>query len=85
MKISYKATFIRQYNKLDEDLREEILEKIELFKNKENHVSLKVHKLHGRFKENFSFSVNYKFRIVFIWEESDSVVLLSVGDHDIYK
>ena len=66
MKISYKATFVRQYNKLDESLQEEVLEKIELFKNKENHTSLKVHKLHGRLKENFSFSVNYKFRIVFI-------------------
>jgi len=85
MKISYKATFVRQYNKLDESLQEEVLEKIELFKSKENHTSLKVHKLHGRLKENFSFSVNYKFRIVFIFEESDSVILLAIGDHDIYK
>ena len=85
MKISYNATFVRQYNKLDESLQEEVLEKIELFKNKENHTSLKVHKLHGRLKENFSFSVNYKFRIVFIFEESDSVILLAIGDHDIYK
>ena len=46
MKISYKTTFIRQYNKLDKGLQEEILEKIELFKDKNNHIILKVHKLH---------------------------------------
>lgn len=85
MEISYKPTFIRQYNKLNEDLQREVLEKIELFKNKENHILLKVHKLHGKFKENFSFSVNYKFRIVFIWEESGRAILVAIGDHDVYK
>jgi hypothetical protein len=29
MQISYKATFIKQYNKLDENLQEEILEVLE--------------------------------------------------------
>jgi mRNA-degrading endonuclease YafQ of YafQ-DinJ toxin-antitoxin module len=85
MKISYKATFVRQYKKLENDLQEEVLEKIELFKNKENHILLKVHKLHGKFKENFSFSVNYRFRIVFMWGEGDSAILLAIGDHEIYK
>ena len=85
MKISYKATFIRQYNKLDGDLQREVLERIELFKDKDNHSLLKVHKLHGRFKENYSFYVNYKIRIVFVWEDSEGAILLVIGDHDIYK
>lgn len=85
MKISYKATFVRQYNKLDENLQEEILEKIELFKNRDNHNLLKVHKLHGRFRENYSFYVNYKIRIIFIWESDEEAILLVIGDHDIYK
>ena len=85
MKISYKATFIRQYNKLDQDLQSEVIEKIELFKDKNNHILLKVHKLHGRFKENYSFYVNYKIRIVFIWESDEEIILLAIGDHDIYK
>ncbi|MFA6515171.1 MAG: hypothetical protein WCT42_02820 [Candidatus Paceibacterota bacterium] len=85
MEISYKATFIKQYNKLDKGLQEEVLEKIELLKDKNNHTLLKVHKLHGRFKENYSFYVNYKIRIVFVWENSEEVILLAIGDHDIYK
>ncbi len=85
MEISYKVTFIRQYNKLEKDLQAEVLEKIELFKNKENHKSLQVHKLHGYLKHNYSFYVNYKFRIVFIWEGKDKIILLAIGDHDLYK
>jgi len=85
MKILYKPTFVRQYGKLDENLQTEILEKIELFKNISNHESLKVHKLHGKLKDCYSFYVNYKIRIVFTWESKEEAVLMVIGDHDIYK
>jgi len=32
-----------------------------------------------------SFSVNYRYRIVFQWENRKTAVLLTVGDHDVYK
>jgi len=85
MEISYKATFIRQFNKLEKDLQTEILEKIELFKNIDNHSLLKVHKLHGKFKDCYSFYVNYKLRIVFVWKNKKEAILLAMGDHDVYK
>ncbi len=85
MEILYKSTFIRQFNKLDKELQQEVLEKIELFKNIENHNLLKVHKLHGKFKDCHSFSVNYEFRIVFSWEDKNTVVFLVIGNHDIYR
>ena len=81
----YAPIFIKQFNKLDKDLKEEVLEKIELFKDKDNHNLLKVHKLHGKFKENYSFYVNYKIRIVFMWIDKNEIGILSIGDHDIYK
>lgn len=65
MEILYKPTFIRQFNKLEELLQDEIIEKIELFKDKKNHKQLKVHKLTGKLKDFYSFSVNYSYRIVF--------------------
>lgn len=85
MKISYKPTFIRQFNKLEKDLQQEVLEKIELFKSIDNHNILKVHKLHGKLKENYSFYINYKIRIVFILEKEREATMLLIGDHDIYK
>jgi plasmid maintenance system killer protein len=81
----YAPVFIRQFNKLEKDLGNEVLEKIELFKNKDNHSLLKVHKLHGRFKNSYSFYVNYKIRVVFMWGDEEEAILLAIGDHDIYK
>ena len=63
----------------------EAIEKIELFKNEKNHKLLKIHKLHGKMSGYFSFSVNYKFRIVFRYETKTEMVLLDIDDHDIYK
>ena len=72
-------------NKLEKSLAIEVFEKIELFKNEKNHKQLKVHKLHGKFSNCFSFSVDYKTRIVFEYESKNSAVLLVIGDHDIYR
>ena len=85
MEIGYKPTFIRQYCNLESELKEEVKEKIELFKNVNNHEQLKVHKLKGRLSGRYSFSVNYKIRIIFRYESKKKVSLLAVGDHDVYK
>ena len=46
---------------------------------------LKVHKLNGKFEDYSSFSVNYKFRIVFRYISKNEVLFTDMGDHDIYK
>lgn len=84
IKVLFKPTFLRKVKKCNILLQEEIQEKIELFKNRTNHKQLKVHKLTGRLLSKYSFSVNYKIRIVFIYISKDKVVLLSLGDHDVY-
>lgn len=85
MKIAYTPAFVRQFNALPNELQEEVLEKTKLFKNKENHKMLKVHKLHGRFASRYGFSIDYKNRIVFGYLTKDEIVFMAVGDHDIYN
>ena len=85
MEIIYLPSFVRQFNKLEPELQEEVLEKIKLFKEKQTHKQLKIHKLHGRLKDRYGFSVNYKFRIVFMYLSKNEITLLAVGDHDVYK
>lgn len=84
MDVSYTPTFVRQFKALEKNLQEEVIEKIELFCDRKNHKFLKVHMLAGRLNGRFSFSVNYKFRIVFSYLSSHAAVLLAVGDHDVY-
>ena len=85
IKLVYAPAFVRQFQKLENNLQEEILEKIELFKNSKNHKLLKVHKLHGVLKNEFSFSVNYRTRIIFGYSSKEEVNIFSVGDHSIYN
>lgn len=84
IKVHFKPTFIKKFKKLENNLQEEVLDKIELFKKIENHKQLKVHKLNGVLSGRYSFSVNYKFRIVFVYLSKTEAVLLSVGDHEVY-
>lgn len=84
MEVYYSARFLRQLKKLPKPLQDEVLEKIELFKDKENHQQLKVHGLTGKFETYHSFSVNFAHRIIFDYLSKNEVVLLKVGDHAIY-
>lgn len=85
MNVYFLPIFMRQFNKLDPALQNEIVEKIELFKDKNNHRQLKVHGLHGRLTGRYSFSVNYKTRIVFSYLSKKEVVLFAIGDHEVYN
>jgi len=85
MKIKFKPSFLRLYKKLHPALKIEIKEKIDLFKSDPNHSSLKLHPLKGKLKGNFSFSVNYRTRIIFIYEAKNVATLLYVGGHEIYQ
>ncbi len=85
MEIFFKPSFIRDYKILAPALQEEVKSKIALFKNRENYPQLKVHKLKGSLFGRFSFSVNYRYRIVFVYEGRDTVILLAIGDHDVYR
>ena len=85
IEVSYKPSFIRQMNKLEQSLVDEVFYKIDIFKNSTNRSELKIHKLHGKLKNKWSFSVNYKIRIVFQYESKKEVSLLAIDDHDVYR
>ena len=84
MKVHFLPIFMRQFNRLDFALQTEVIEKIEFFKGDKNSTQLKIHKLHGRLAGRYSFSVNYKTRIVFCYLSKNEVALLAIGDHAVY-
>lgn len=85
MDVSFTPQFRRLFKKLAPALQEEALEKIALFKESPSHESLHVHKLHGKLSKHFSFSVNYRFRIIFTWEiPNKSAICIAIGDHALY-
>lgn len=85
LEIVVSKQFIRQFRKLDPHLQEEVVEKLELLKDPINHQALRVHKLSGKLAGKYSFSVNYKIRVLFSYPISSEAFLLLVGDHDLYN
>jgi plasmid maintenance system killer protein len=87
MEIGYKPSFVRQMHALPQELQAEALARIEEFKKTANHKRLRVHPLKGTLKGLYSFSVNYRYRIVFVWEgkRPPLAALIAIGDHDVYR
>lgn len=84
--ISFSAEFLGALKKLPASLQEETLQKVEEFKDRANHRRLRVHKLHGPYADCWSFSVNYRFRVIFIYlgKHKSAVGLVTIGDHSVY-
>jgi len=85
LELIYAPAFLRKLKKLEPDLQNEVVEKLKLFKDSSNYKQLMVHKLKGPFKNHYSFSVNYNFRIIFSYASLKEVNILEIGDHKIYK
>ena len=79
------AKFERQYKKLPELIQKVAKEKEFIFRNNIFDSRLDIHKLHGREKEAWAFSINRSYRIKFIFLVPGSVLFLEIGTHDIYK
>ena len=82
--VVYTPSFVREFNKLPKALQEEIKERIAIFEQDPRNPMLKTHKLRGKLRKYWSFSVNYRCRIVFEHDSKTRIALLSVGGHNVY-
>lgn len=84
MDIIFTAKFLREYSKLDADIQSDVVKAVEDFKDSNNHKKLKLHTLHGKYKQYHSFYFNFYYRVV-IKIEKGVVYAMKVGVHDVYK
>jgi len=85
MKIFYTKKFEREYKKINGVLKLKIESKERLFRKSPFDKTLKTHKLSGELDGFWSFSVDFKNRIVFEFINSETVFFHSIGSHDVYK
>jgi mRNA-degrading endonuclease YafQ of YafQ-DinJ toxin-antitoxin module len=86
IRIEYSSYFVRKFNKMELTLQSDVIEKIEQFKEQKNHKRLEVHKLGGKMKGQWAFSINFSDRVAFYFSANKKVAyLLDVGDHSIYE
>lgn len=85
MKIFYASKFSKEYKKLSLEVKKLAEKKEKIFRNNPFDPSLKTHKLTGKLKDFWSFSIDYKHRIVFEIEDNEEIWFHTVGGHEIYK
>ncbi len=84
MKIFVSPRFLKELEKLPQEIQKLAAEKQVIFAKDPFDRRLKTHKLHGSFKNFWSFSVDYEYRIIFGFHERGRVLFNSIGNHDIY-
>ncbi len=86
MEIIYSTKFAREYKKLPQKIKL-IAEKREvIFRQNPFDPQLKSHKLHGKLKEFWSFSIDGNYRIIFEFnKDKGQIYFHSVGNHDVYQ
>ena len=77
--------FKKNFNNLPKKVRQLAADKIDLFLNDSFHSSLRAHKLHGIQKDLYAFSINQKYRILFGFQDPETVIFYDIGTHSVYK
>jgi mRNA-degrading endonuclease YafQ of YafQ-DinJ toxin-antitoxin module len=85
MRITVSPRFEKNYKSLPKRIKEKAKEQELVFRKNPFDPRLKTHRLTGREKEAWAFSINYPYRIKFIFLTEDEVLFLDVGTHEIYK
>jgi len=87
LKLIYAPSFLRRLKKIkkkDTELFDEVIEKLELVKEKKHHKQLKMHALKGALRGKHAFSANYKIRIICKITKNE-IYILDIGSHSVYE
>lgn len=85
MNIDYSPEFRRLFKRLPKEIKLIAIQREKIFRDNMHEPSLKTHKLGGKLKGKFAFSISYSFRIIFSVERDDTIRFHLIGTHDIYK
>ena len=83
--IVFNKKFITQLQKLPKNIAEKTFGKLSIFEKNPFHPSLRLHKLSWKLEWMWSISINVSVRVIFEAEEDATILLVSVGNHDMYE
>ncbi|MBW4572555.1 MAG: type II toxin-antitoxin system YafQ family toxin [Tolypothrix carrinoi HA7290-LM1] len=85
VEVSFSSSFKRSFKKRikgNVDLETRFWQKVDLFTIDPFDQSLKTHKLSGKLKELWSFSIEYDQRVLFYFTDDGNAVFVDIGNHD---
>ena len=82
--VAYSSSFLRAFKRISgrKNLKEKFIQRLEIFINDPLDPRLRTHKLSGKLKELWAFSVEYDVRVVFYFVNPTQVILVDIGSHD---
>lgn len=83
--ILYEPHFKRAFKKLTPELKAALIERLPWFLAECFDPRLKTHKLSEKYKDQWSFSISYSYRVLFEFLSENQVLFIDVDDHDIYR
>lgn len=82
--IYYHPRFQKAFLSLPKIIRDKTKQQEQIFRENIFDKRLKAHKLHGKLKNLWSFSVSGKHRVIFSFDGQD-IIFYDIGVHEIYK
>ena len=85
MKIRVTSKLKKAYKKMPKFVKEHAEEKEKIFITNPFDPRLDSHKLHGKYKDYWAFSVVGQYGIMVAFTNSNSADFINIGTHDIYR
>ncbi len=70
---------------MPKEVKNKAFVKENIFRINPHDTRLDTHKLHGKYKDYFAFTVVGQYRIMFSFNKSGNVEFINIGTHEIYK
>ena len=83
-KVKYSPKFFKDLKKFPKSQLKFLKQKETIFLANPFDPRLKTHKLKGQLSAFYSFSISYHWRIVFHFEDDDTIVFDAIGTHAVY-
>jgi len=83
--VYYSSGFKQSLNKFSLKEKKIIKNKLNIFIKNPFSPQLRTHKLTGKLSNYWSFSINYRLRVLFEFIDSQTVGLVDIGIHSIYR
>ena len=85
MIVRFTSKFKKAYKKMPKIVKLKAEEKEKIFQKDPFNSRLDTHKLHGKYKEYWAFTVVGQYRIMFAFSGGEFVDFINIGTHEIYK
>lgn len=84
IEVAFSSSFKKAFKRISRNkaLEKKFWSRLEVFMEDPSGVRLKAHKLSGKLKDLWSFSIEYDVRVIFYFSDKTHAVFIDIGTHN---